>query len=553
MEFFMTEPLPEKTFKTNLEKSEGRCCTSGFLKLPPGRYTFVVDYSILDNPSCDPSLLQAMVANWSTPKIFRGVDIPGKPCSPKETERRCTRLDFKLDQQEELECRLSMIGSGSVLVHSMRVMNRETNLSRGNPKVLFILEDRPDPTGCVHQGISSIAAYLRQHGIESRAVITSLCDDAFIEDAVSRYRFEYIAFSVLTGLQWAIHARIASLKAKFPQLKIIVGGPHITTTEEQMLNDNSQIDMAVVGEGEATCCDIMLGKPLSEIPGLIYRQGGQLVKAPPRPFFKSLDAVPAPVRDIYLTDEWQTHSLLTSRGCPYKCHFCSSSRIWASKLRFRPLSQIDAELKWMYDHGDHSLLVGINDDMFNLIKQRTMELTAILRKYPFRYYARGVRADKIDAETAKAMKEAGITGCGVGVESADNESLRLMSKNETIEEIERGINFLRENGILTAGQFIIGNIGDTLETVKKSVEFAKKLSGATFYSAALFPGTPLTEYVVSNNYQLPEPYFVTDDSPSTAIFFETPIFPLKDRITAVRLAYDAGFIHRFPTTHAKAV
>jgi hypothetical protein len=93
---------------------------------------------------------------------------------------------------------------------------------------------------------------------------------------------------------------------------------------------------------------------------------------------------------------------------------------------------------------------------------------------------------------------------------------------------------------------MIGNIGDTLETVKKSIEFAKKLDSAHFYSASLYPGTPLAEYALANNYVLEKPFFVTDDSPNTGIYFETPTFPLADRIKAIKLAYDAGFIYRFP-------
>jgi radical SAM superfamily enzyme YgiQ (UPF0313 family) len=313
-----------------------------------------------------------------------------------------------------------------------------------------------------------------------------------------------------------------------------------------MLEENDQIDMGVIGEGEQTCYEILCGRDPANIRGVVYRDNGLVVKNESRQFFESLSNLPLPLRDVYLKDEWNIHSILTSRGCPYRCHFCSSSRIWGSRIRFRPIEQVDQELQWIYDNGDHSLLVVINDDMFNLKRDRTLALMRILRKYPSSYYARGVRADRIDAEIAGEMKASGITGCGVGIESADNESLHMMQKNETIEDIERGLRYLRANGILVCGQFMIGNIGDTLETVRKSVEFAKKLDSARFYSACLYPGTPLTEYVLANNYALDKPDFVTDDSPSTGVYFETPAFPLADRIKAIKLAYDAGFIHRFP-------
>ncbi len=209
-------------------------------------------------------------------------------------------------------------------------------------------------------------------------------------------------------------------------------------------------------------------------------------------------------------------------------------------------------MNWIYEHGNHKALVKINDDLFNLSPKRTYELLGVLRRYPFPYFACGVRADRIDEDIAKEMRRSGITGCGVGIESADPFALKVMNKSETIGEIEEGIRHLQNCGIHVCGQFIIGNRGDTLASVQKSIDFARKLAlhSARFYAAVLYPGTPLTGYVQANHYQLSEPVWVTKDSPSTGIYFETPEFPLADRIEAIRCAYDAGFVNRFPATES---
>jgi len=523
-----------------------RYVTSEEIKLTAGNHRCRVEYRIISNPLKRSDMIQAMIANWRTLKTFRGVDIPGKECESQENNWRVTQLDLKIENEETVEFRVSLICKGMVQVRSMEIAEKEQRQLPQNPRVLFILESRPDPTGCVHQGFSAIAAYLMKNGIESHAALTESCDDKTLYNTIGQYNYEYVAFSVLSGIEAMIHLRIEQIKVRFPKVKVIIGGPHVTITEDEMMRQNKDIDFAVVGEGEMPCLDLLSGKKQDQIPGLIWRNNGKIIKNEKVQLAKQLSEFPVVMRDNYLCDDWQVHSLLTSRGCPYRCQFCSSSRIWGSRLRFRPIEQIDQELRWLYENADHGLLVVVNDDMFNIRKNRTLELMKIFKKYPFNYYARGVRADMIDAEIAKEMKAAGITGCGVGIESADNESLKLMLKSETIEEIERSINHLKDHGILVCGQFMIGNIGDTLETVKKSIEFAKKLHSASFYSAVLYPGTPLTEYILKNNYKLTEPYFVTNDSPSTGIYFETPIFPLKDRMQAIRLAYDAGFIHRFP-------
>lgn len=187
----------------------------------------------------------------------------------------------------------------------------------------------------------------------------------------------------------------------------------------------------------------------------------------------------------------------------------------------------------------------INDDMFNFRKERTVELCNVFRKYDVKYFARGIRADRVDAEIARNLSESGCMSCGVGIESVDNNSLKMMNKHLTFEQIERGCKLLMDNNIEICGQFIIGNIGDTLETVKKSIEFGKQLHVASFYPIYVLPGTALEEYVIKNNLMLPEPYLVTGltgPKKNAYIFFETSIFSLEDRIKAIRLADEAGFL-----------
>ncbi len=142
------------------------------------------------------------------------------------------------------------------------------------------------------------------------------------------------------------------------------------------------------------------------------------------------------------------------------------------------------------------------------LKKRTLKLCDIFKKLDIKYFVRGIRADKVDSDIAMALKDSGCFGCGVGVESVNDSSLKMMNKNVRFDEIERGCKLLMENGISICGQFIIGNIGDTLETVKRSIEFGKKINVASFYPIYVLAGTELEDYVMKNKLMLPNPYKV---------------------------------------------
>jgi radical SAM superfamily enzyme YgiQ (UPF0313 family) len=337
------------------------------------------------------------------------------------------------------------------------------------------------------------------------------------------------------------------IKSVDPKIKIVIGGPHIAISKYEMLEKSSDIDYLIVGEGEKTALELLENAPLAEIKGLIYRDPNEaIIENPDRPFTENLDEFPAPDLDIYLRTNWLEYPIITSRGCVYKCNFCCSSKIWKHKLRFRSIESIEKEIfqiKKRLGRNDHII---ISDDFFNFKKERTLKLCDIFKKFGIKYFVRGIRADKVDSEIAAALKVSGCIGCGIGVESVDNSSLKMMNKNVRFDEIERGCKLLMENGISICGQFIIGNIGDTLETVKRSIEFGKKISVACFYPIYILPGTELEDYVMKNKLLLPNPYKVDglkgQKKNDAYIFFETEIFPLADRIKAMHLADEAGFL-----------
>ena len=416
------------------------------------------------------------------------------------------------------------------------------------PLMLFINPDR-DMSGerIVHQGISSIASYLIDRGIGSHALLTSLCSDDYILERISQYAYTYVGFYLTSDDSAIGYARSLMKKIKNVNNNMIfvAGGPHATLGSDELMTQLPDMDLCVRGEGEETCYEILSGKAYTSINGLTYRWNGVITSTPNRGLLSAAD-LPSPIRYNYFHSDWNAHSLSTSRGCPNNCQYCIGHEIFGRTIRFKPLDKIRQELQWIQDCDKRNLVVSINDDMFNMRKDRTLALMELFKKFPFHYFPRGMRADRLDAETTRAMREAKVVGTSIGIESADNESLKIMCKGETIEEIERGIQHLRNNGISIVAQFMIGNIGDTLETVKKTIDFAlrHRFEDINMSCAIPFPGTALRQYVEKNNLMLKEPYQAAKGvvNGNTVIYFETPNFPLADRVKAVELAIDAGLL-----------
>ncbi len=409
---------------------------------------------------------------------------------------------------------------------------------------LFIIPDRSMPLNCVHIGISSIAAYIYSKGYNSRALNTSLFADEDIKE-ILKSGYNYIFVTMIDGQTDDIYHLARLVKSVSPNTKIVVGGPHITVTGTKELEMCEHIDYLVVGEGEDTVLELLQNKPVAHIKGLIFRNEGEIVINEHREFIENLNMYPSPKRDIYLRTNWSEHPIVTSRGCLYGCSFCCSAKIWNHNCRFLSVTKVEDDIKSIVRIVKKNEIIVISDDFFNFDKTRTIELCEMFKKYQIKYFARGLRADKVDDNVAKALKDSGCVGVGIGIESFDNSALKMMRKHLTTEQIEEGCNCLIRYDIPISGQFIIGNIGDTLESVKKSIEFAKILHNPSFYPIYVLPQTHLEKYVKEKNLLFKEPYVVTGlkgKKKTAHIFFETDIFPLEDRIDAILLADSYGYL-----------
>lgn len=411
--------------------------------------------------------------------------------------------------------------------------------------LIFPNKDRKDKT--VHIGLGYLASYARK---EHHDTVFSILDTRIsTEKEIRKFLnsdFGLIGLTVLSPVFYEVAGLVKKIRIIAPYTPIIAGGPYVTTMMEEIF-DGLDIDYAVYGEGEVTFSEFISflkkERSIETIDGLIYRNAENIiVKNPPRKQIKDLDSIPFPAYDLFKMNRYPMHRITTTRGCPYKCVFCNSSSIWDWKWRKRSVENIVEEIQYLLKNYGKKVFF-LNDNTFNVDLER-IELfckTLIEKKINI-LWSTPVKVEIITPEVATLMKKAGCYNVGIGIESANNEILKNIRKNTTIEDIDKGIAVFKKAGIEVLGQFVIGSPGDTLETVKESIDYAKRsaLDFIMFYSILPFRGTEQWDYAVKNG-NFPMRRIHEFHSISPRIVFETPEFPYNDRLEAIRLAKSAGY------------
>ena len=302
-----------------------------------------------------------------------------------------------------------------------------------------------------------------------------------------------------------------TIKQANPNIKICFVGPHVSVLPERSLSDCAAIDFVARKEFDYTVVEFAQGKPLQEILGISYRKNGAVVHNPDRPQITDLDVLPD-VTEIYKRDldvrrynvPFLLHpfvSLYTTRGCPAQCTFC----LWPQTLsghpwRKRSADKVAAEMAKAKEYWPYVKEFFFDDDTFNLQKARTIELCQKLKPLGLTWSC--TSRVTTDYETLKAMREAGCRLLIVGYESGDAQILKNIKKGATVERARQFTKDCHKLGLVVHGDFIIGLPGETRETVRNTINFAKELDVETIQVsvAHAYPGTELFDYAVQNGF-----------------------------------------------------
>jgi radical SAM superfamily enzyme YgiQ (UPF0313 family) len=343
---------------------------------------------------------------------------------------------------------------------------------------------------------------------------------------------------------------LEDLKSLFPEIKIVVGGPHACCFKEKMMEESWAIDYGITREGEDTIIDLCQGKPMETINGLFYRDNGEIRYNGDRPFITDLDRIPFPRYEEFILENYaaKSISISTSRGCFAHCTFCAVACSSGRRIRLRSARYVTEEIIYWYKKGYY--IIGIVDDNFVVDRTRILELCEILRSNDLRNLQikldNGIRADCVDEEMLKAMFSAGVNKLSFGVESANDNILKNIKKGESLERIENAIRLAVNVGFQVHLSFIIGLPGETEKEVRNSFAFAKKMgvNNVQFYALTPYPETELFEWAKANNYLIykPEEYlnFVAKDSKKAIALLETPELSAESRKALYKEAEDVA-------------
>lgn len=355
-------------------------------------------------------------------------------------------------------------------------------------------------------GLGYIAAMLAKRSLRV-GVVDAWAENlsaAEVAERVKKFGPEVVGISVLSPNYQAAASLLGPVRSAVPDCKIVLGGPHPSALPEDTLWENSEIDAAVVGEGDMTMLELVRvfqdGGDLGCVDGIAFRKGAEVVLNKARNPVKDLDSLPFPARGIFPIGKYRTHppygrktpymSLITTRGCPYKCAFCSNS-VFGRSYRGASPKKVADELEHL-KKGFGVREVHFYDDDFPLNFKRAMAICdEIMQRGIDIDWSCTARADNVSAELLKNMKRSGCWLISYGVESGDQEMLDRMRKAVTIEQIEEAFRLAREAGIGTLGYFMVGFPGETRQTIRKTIDFAKKLSPdfASWCIFVVFPGT----------------------------------------------------------------
>jgi hopanoid biosynthesis associated radical SAM protein HpnJ len=319
-----------------------------------------------------------------------------------------------------------------------------------------------------------------------------------------------VLFTSTIGWQ-SDHGLARAIKAVHPTMKICFVGPPVTTDPDRALNECEAIDFICRREFEFSIIEFAEGKPLADILGVSYRLNGAIQHNADRPSNEDLDRMPWATK-IYKRDLDVTRynvpfllhpyiALYTTRGCPAQCTFC----LWPQTLsghawRKRSTDDVAAEMAWAKENFPQVKEFFFDDDTFNIQKARTIELCEKLK--PLKLTWSCTSRVTTDYDTLKAMKDAGCRLLIVGFESGDPQILKNIKKGATVERARQFAKDCNTLGLCVHADFILGLPGETEQSIRNTINFAKKLDCETIQVsiAHAFPGTEFYDYAKANGF-----------------------------------------------------
>jgi len=351
--------------------------------------------------------------------------------------------------------------------------------------------------------LPSIAALLRQKGFEVK-LLDCMAEELSTEAAIRQiflFRPKLVILNFSTATFSADRDFALKLKKILPKTHLSAIGVHVTTLPELTLIETA-LDSIIRGEPEATALDLaenLRGKErLRYVKGLSYRGNPTFVNNPARSFINNLDLLPFPARDLLKNDRYKMPIynrpytlVITARGCPNQCSFCTANLYYGTKIRMRsPENVLDEVEEILKVHKIKDITFWA--DTFTFDRNYVLKICQGIRERGLKFrWMCNARVDKVDPKLLAEMKATGCQIISYGVESGVQKILDHIGKNITLKQIRQAFRWTREAGIESAAHIIFGLPGENEETIKETIKFVKEINPdyIQFYSAIPFPGT----------------------------------------------------------------
>lgn len=347
--------------------------------------------------------------------------------------------------------------------------------------------------------------------------------DEKIAKIIKEFSPDLVGVSCLfSAMQWDMNNVCSIAKKLNPDIVTVVGGAHPGAMPERILRQHSDIDFVVIGEGEISFIDLLnaleFGSGIEKVDGIGFRADGTPVCTSKSKYIQDLDILPFPARHLFPMDKYlanaAAHStyrqtpftqIITSRGCPFKCTFCALNNHWGKTQRVHSSKHVVDEIEHLVKtYGIKE--IHFEDDNLTAKKKRAIEIFdgIIERRLGITWNVpSGMAVATLTDEILEKMKGSGCYSVSIAIESGNQDVLRrLMNKPVNLKVVPDLVRKIREVGMDARGFFILGYPGETKETIRQTVDFARELEldWAYFFIASALPNTELWKTCIEKGY-----------------------------------------------------
>lgn len=369
--------------------------------------------------------------------------------------------------------------------------------------------DRRDPyINLLPTGVCYLHSVLRDAGYDAVLANFSGWSPQDIKKQLAVLEPDLVGISQWTHNRHASIALARTVRQAVPASTVVLGGVHATFSYADILSPGSPVDCVVLGEGEQTLLElvknIQMHTDWRTVPGIAHAHAGSIVVTAPRSPIKDLDQLPVAVsfleHSIGVDTQLQSEFIITTRGCPSACSFCSSPKFWERKVRFRSPENIVREIEYIRSRFG-LIYFSIRDDTFTVDRNRTIEFCRLMiERRMYVLWNCQSRVTTLDAELLGWMKRAGCECIQLGVESGSQRILNKLGKSITPAQVESAATMIKAVGINLSIYLITDVPGETEQDVLQTIDLVRRIRPDDGYVSPLayFPGTGLFESAVND-------------------------------------------------------